>query len=33
MTNNPMGNQRWVTVTINWNDGINHSINLLSVIP
>jgi hypothetical protein len=33
VTNNSMGNQRWVTVTIDWNDGINHSINLLSVIP
>ncbi len=31
--NNAIGNQRWVTITINWNDGINHSANLLSVIP
>jgi len=33
VTNNAMGNQRWVTITINWNDGINHSVNLVSVIP
>lgn len=29
---NPAGTQRWVTVTVNWNDGVNRSISLLSVI-
>jgi type IV pilus assembly protein PilV len=29
---NPTGNQRWVNITVNWNDGVNRSISLLSVI-
>ena len=29
---NPAGTQRWVTITVNWNDGVNRSIRLLSVI-
>ena len=29
---NPPGTQRWVTITVNWNDGVNRSIRLLSVI-
>jgi hypothetical protein len=29
---NPAGTQRWVTITVNWNDGVNRSISLLSVI-
>jgi type IV pilus assembly protein PilV len=29
---NPTDNLRTVTITINWNDRINHSIRLLSVI-
>ena len=29
---NPTGSQRWVTITVNWSDGVNHSIRLLSVV-
>jgi len=28
----PNDNEKWVTVTVNWNDGVPHSISFLSVI-
>ena len=32
VTNNPNGTQRWVNITVNWNDVTSHSISFLSVI-
>jgi prepilin-type N-terminal cleavage/methylation domain-containing protein len=32
VTDNPNGTQRWVNITVNWNDLANHSISFLSVI-
>jgi hypothetical protein len=29
---NTNGTQRWVTITVNWNDRTSHSISFLSVI-
>jgi hypothetical protein len=32
VTNNTNGTQRWVNVTVNWNDPTRRSISFLSVI-
>jgi prepilin-type N-terminal cleavage/methylation domain-containing protein len=32
VTDNPNGTQRWVNITVNWNDLASHSISFLSVI-
>jgi type IV pilus assembly protein PilV len=32
VTDNPNGTQRWVNITVSWNDLANHSISFLSVI-
>lgn len=32
VTDNTNGTQRWVNITVNWNDRTSHSISFLSVI-